>query len=74
MRETRKIMKFLKTKISKIVTASVAKEHKYLKNFINIKRVFSPKNLYNAFLEIKNQLSVLKDLNFLKYLKNIKLL
>lgn len=74
VRETRKIMKFLKTKISKIVTAFLAKEREYLKNSINIKSVFSPKNLYNAFLEIKNHSFILKDLNFLKYLKNIKLL
>jgi hypothetical protein len=67
-------MKFLKTRISKIVTAFVAKEHKYAQNLINIKYVFSPKNLYNAFLEIKNQLFVLKDLNSLKRAKNIKLL
>lgn len=74
VRETRKIAKFLKTKISKIVTAFVAKEREYIKNCISIKYVFSPKNLYNAFLEIKNQLSILKDLNFLKHVKNIKLL
>lgn len=74
VRETHKITKFLKTKISKIVTASVAKERKYIKNCISIKYVFSPKNLYNAFLEIKNQLSILKDLNFLKHVKDIKLL
>jgi hypothetical protein len=74
VRETHKIMKFLKTKVSKIVTAFLAKEHEYLKSSINIKSVFSTKNLYNAFLEIKNQLSILKDLNFLKHLKNIRLL
>jgi hypothetical protein len=67
-------MTFLKTKISSIVTAFLAEEHKYFKNSINIKSVFSSKNLYNAFLEIKNQLSILKDLKFLKHFKIIKLL
>ena len=58
-------MKFLKKKNSIIVTASVAKNYKYRKNFLNIKYIFSPKNLYNAFIE-------LKDTTFLKNSLSIK--